>query len=85
MPRTNLPALTIGGIEYIPRVSQILASAFANDPLARYIYLSGDDLPNDAIITQERREKGFVERLTGRIVTGPHLVEAGGWAACAVW
>lgn len=77
--------LTVGGEDYITRMSEVIAAAFLNDPIARYFYLTEDDLPNDAEVSVERRARGTAERLEKRIVVGPHLVEAANWAAGAVW
>jgi len=77
--------LTVGGEEYISQMANVIGLAFLNDPVARYFYLTEDNLPNDAVISHERRARGTAERLKKRIVTGPHLVEAGNWAAGAVW
>lgn len=85
MSANNGVKITVGGAEYIAPMAKLLAPAFADDPVGRYLYLSEDDLPNDAIVSNERREDGFVSRLTLRMATRPHLVEAGDWAAGAVW
>lgn len=85
MPPNPQVVLTVGGAEYIPRIAKLLATAFADEPVGRYINLSSNNLPNEATISQERREQAFIERLTGRIVANPLLIEAGDWAAGAVW
>jgi hypothetical protein len=77
--------ITIGGAEYVEPLASLLAAAFVNDPINRYIILSTDDIPNDAVITQERRVEGFLPRLRARAEAGPHFVEAGNWAAAALW
>ena len=77
--------LTVGGAEYVPRMANIIALAFQKDPIGRYLYLTEGNLPNDADIPHETRVQSTQGRLEKRIVVGPQLVEAGDWAAGAVW
>jgi len=77
--------VTVGGEEYIPQLANLLALAFLNDPVARYYDLIDNDLPNTSAIEVAKRVQGTSDRLKHRIKVGPHLVEAGDWAAGAVW
>lgn len=77
--------VTVGGAEYIPRMANIIALAFQKDPINRYFVLTEGDLPNDAVVPHETRVQATQGRLEKRIVVKPELVEAGDWAAGAVW
>lgn len=85
MPSQILPPITVGTDEYAERIADVLAEAFANDALNRAAVLSSDSLPNDVKIPKERRIKHFLPSIRTRVALGAHLVEAGDWAAVALW
>jgi len=82
MASTPSPTITVGGPEYAEPLADVIAGAFENDPLNRYIVLSGDPSPNDV---EEKRKEGILGRIKNRAKAGAHLVEVGSWAAAALW
>jgi hypothetical protein len=76
------PTITVGGQEYAEPLADVIAGAFESDPLNRYIVLSGDPSLNDV---KEKRKEGILGRIKNRAEAGAHLVEAGNWAAAALW
>ncbi|KAF8853230.1 hypothetical protein BDZ45DRAFT_629291 [Acephala macrosclerotiorum] len=85
MPSQTLPSITVGTEEYADRVADVIAEAFADDALNRAAVLSSDSLPKDAKIPKARRVKHFLPSIRTRVALGAHLVEAGDWAAVALW
>ncbi|CZR67880.1 uncharacterized protein PAC_17779 [Phialocephala subalpina] len=85
MASKSLPPITVGKDEYAERIAHVIADAFAGDALNRAAVLSLDSLPNDAEIPRERRIKHFLPSIKTRVGLGAHLVEAGDWAAVALW
>ena len=83
-PKT-LPPITVGNDEYVERLTKVIGEAFARDALNRASILSADSLPNDAEISTSRRVKHFLPGIKRRAASGAFLVEAGDWAAVAIW
>lgn len=79
------PLISVGGVSYAERVAQIIGSAFARDALNRAIMLTTDGLPNNAQITVDRRASHLLLGIREKAVHGALLVEAGDWAAVALW
>ena len=85
MTSNSLPPITVGNEEYAERIANVISEAFARDPLSRAALLSLDSLPNDAEIPTERRIKHFLPGIKKKAASGALLVEAGNWAAVALW
>jgi hypothetical protein len=85
MPSIKLPRLTTGGGEYVERLSNLMAAAFARDPLNRATILYSNSLPNNAEISHERWVEHFLSSTKNKASSGGILVEAGNWAAAALW
>jgi hypothetical protein len=83
-PRT-LPAISTGKEEYAERFATVIGTAFAGDALNRAALLTKDSLPNDTVISDEQRTKHFLLGIRNKAETGGILVEAGDFAAVAVW
>ena len=85
MPSIKLPRVTTGGGDYVERLVNVMAAAFAGDPLNRALILHSDSMPNDAEIRHERRVEHFLPSTKSKASSGGILVEAGNWAAAALW
>ena len=85
MALKTLPRVTVGKSEYVERVARLIGEAFAQDALNRAAILSKDSLPNDAVISPERRFQHFLPGVQKKLTIGALLVEAGDWAAAALW
>jgi hypothetical protein len=85
MPINTVPLVTIGGEAYVERVAKVICTAFAVDALNRAVLLQLDSLPNDAEISIERRIRHFTPSIQNSAKSGSLLMEAGNWAAAAVW
>jgi hypothetical protein len=85
MPSIKLPRVTTGGGDYVERLVNVIAAAFAGDPLNRAVILYSDSLPNDAKIRHERRVEHFLPSTLSKASSRAILVEAGNWAAAALW
>lgn len=65
--------------------ARVIAAAFLNDVLSRYIHLSSQDLPNDTVVTVEQRMESSIERFQSRFDAGAEIVEVGGWGVVGSW
>lgn len=81
--KSNIPITT--GKEDYDRLASVIGSAFARDALNRAVILTRDSLPNDAEISDEYRTQHFLPLVRTQAENGGVLVEAGNWAAVAVW
>ena len=81
----TLPPITTGSEEYAERFATVIGAAFASDALNRAVLLIKDDLPNDAVLSDERRAQHFFAGIKNKAETGGILVEAANFAAVAVW
>lgn len=78
-------SITVGKHEYIEQLASVLARAFANDPLTRCGILYEDSAPNDTVVSPDRWTKFWIPNITNKINTGGQIIEAGNWAAAALW
>lgn len=79
------PPISVGDIAYAERLAQVIGAAFARDALNRAVMLTTDGSPNDAQITVERRADFLLPSIRSKAAHGALLVEAGDWAAVALW
>ncbi|KAL4969028.1 uncharacterized protein BDV14DRAFT_196347 [Aspergillus stella-maris] len=81
----TLPAVTVGGPEYAERIAEVISAAFSRSLLIAYLLRKPDsawptdDIPADIIGPH------FRNKVTTRAGLGAELVEAGDFAAVAVW
>jgi hypothetical protein len=86
MTSPRLPAVTTDNNElYIRKTSAIMAAAFENDALERYVTLVSDNLPNSTVIPPERHFKHFATSIAEKVKAGVIISEAGDWGAAALW
>jgi hypothetical protein len=89
MASTHLPAVTTSNASnnglYIEKTAAIMALAFENDALERYVTLVSDNLPNSTVIPHERHLQHFMTSIEQKVKAGVIVSEAGGWAAAALW
>lgn len=85
MASKSILPITTGKEDYAERLAGVVGSAFARDALNRAVILAKDSLPNDAEISGERRAQHFLPLIKNQAGNGGILVEAGNWAAVAVW
>jgi hypothetical protein len=81
----KLPRVTTGDGNYADRLANVLAAAFAGDALNRAVIRHSDSLPNDAEISHERWVEHFISSTKSKIACGGIAIEAGNWAAAALW
>jgi hypothetical protein len=80
-----MAAVTIGGVEYVHKVNEVIAHAFKSLPLTAYTFRRPDsawpvdDVPLDII------RPVFRENIAKKAAAGAELAEAGDWAAVAIW
>ncbi|TVY80743.1 Uncharacterized protein LSUE1_G002553 [Lachnellula suecica] len=80
-----LPPITIGSIGRAEQIAHVICKAFAGDALNRAAILSLDSSPNDTVISLERCIQHFIPSIKNKAASGALLVEAGDWAAVALW
>jgi len=85
MASRTLPPIKIVNVDQSEQFASVIGEAFAGDALGRANILSRDGLPNDAKIPIERRIKQFLPLIQSKASDGAILVEAGDWAAVALW
>jgi len=78
-------AITVGKQEYAEHLADVIAAAFDGDALNRANILYQDSAPNDTVISQERWLKRWIPNIKKKIEAGAQAVEAGNWAAAALW
>lgn len=66
-------------------VCRVLAAAFASDAINRLFVSVEDGLALGAVISNNRREKVFLDSWGKRAHSGVEFVEAGDFAAVAIW
>lgn len=80
-----LPASTKKA-ENVHRFTQVIAAAFSNDALNRYILLGRESHPDHPKLAQfDSRVQHWLPLVTTRAEKGGILVEAHDWAAVALW
>jgi hypothetical protein len=86
MASTQLPTVTTGNNElYVQKTSAIMAAAFKDDALERYVTLVSDNLPNSTVIPLERHLQHFLTTIAKKVKAGVMVSEAGNWGAAALW
>lgn len=76
---------TFGAHDYVEPLARVAAAAFSNDVFVRSIILYEDSAPNDTVISQERWLKHWIPNIAKKIDRGAQIIEAGNWAAAALW
>ncbi|KAL4973829.1 hypothetical protein BDW66DRAFT_168303 [Aspergillus desertorum] len=79
------PAITTGGPEYAERVADVIAAAFASSHFTAYVLRNPESTWASDSIPESIIGPHFRKSITSRAETGAILVEAGGFAAVAVW
>jgi hypothetical protein len=83
---STLPPVTTNNDDlYIQKTSAIMAAAFENDALERYVTIASDNLPNSTVIPPERHLKHFTTSIAEKVKAGAIVSEAGNWGAAAIW
>lgn len=86
MASTPLPPVTTNNNDfYIQKTSAIMAAAFEDDALERYVTLVSDNLPNSTVIPPERHLQHFTTSIAEKVKAGVIMSEAGDWGAAALW
>lgn len=85
MSPENLPLITICRANDVEPFMRVIGVAFGSYPVSRHYILHIENLPNDAPISIERQIQHFTPSVISKAAVGAHLVEAGGWAAVALW
>ncbi|KAF5858057.1 hypothetical protein ETB97_004926 [Aspergillus alliaceus] len=81
----KLPVVTVGGEAYAERAANIISEAFAHDALNRAMIITSYSLSNEVGVSVERRTYHFLSSIRRKVRDGGLLVEAGNWAAVALW
>ena len=77
--------LTVGTHEYVEPLANLFTAAFTSDALERAGILYQDSTPNDELIPKERWFNHWIENIRIKIDSGGQIMEAGNWAAAALW
>jgi hypothetical protein len=78
-------SITMGKHEYVENLADVFAAAFNGDALERAAVLYQNSAPNDAVISREQWVKHWTQNIKKKIEAGGQVVEAGNWAAAALW
>ena len=87
MALDNPQALTIiSQEEDVRKFAQIIATAFSNDYLNRYLFLGRESRPDHPKLTDsDLRTDFWLPAITNRFKGGAVLVQTHDWAAVALW
>ena len=85
MKSSNLPAISVGSLDYIEKFAVVAGAAFANDPFTRRFISENDGSPADVIVPLQRLIVHFLPVIKDGAENGAELVEAGDWKAVALW
>jgi hypothetical protein len=78
-------SITVGGQEYASPVAEVIATAFSSSFFTAYLLRSPDSTwPTDQI-PPEIIKPHFQKNVLRKVELGAELVEAGNFAAVAVW
>lgn len=82
----NIP-ITTGGLEYADRVGAVIAAAFSRSPYVAYTLRGAESTPwpSTEPIPSETIVPHYQCAVAKKASMGAELVEAGNWAAVAVW
>jgi hypothetical protein len=78
-------SITMGKHEYVEKLADVFAVAFNGDALERAAVLYQHSALNDAVISREQWVKHWTQNIKKKIEAGGQVVEAGNWAAAALW
>lgn len=81
----TLPAISIVGEEYANQAAEVIAAAFSSSPFTGYLLRNADSTWPSSQIPSEIILPHFQESTPKKLKYGAELVEAGNWAAVAVW
>ncbi|KAJ9210139.1 hypothetical protein DTO166G4_8228 [Paecilomyces variotii] len=81
----TLPAISIVGEEHANQAAEVIAAAFSNSPFTGYLLRNADSTWPSNQIPSEIILPHFQESTPKKLKYGAELVEAGNWAAVAVW
>ncbi|KAJ9252951.1 hypothetical protein DTO207G8_4471 [Paecilomyces variotii] len=81
----TLPAISIVGEEYANQAAEVIAAAFSSSPFTGYLLRNADSTWPSNQIPSEIILPHFQESTPKKLKYGAELVEAGNWAAVAVW
>ena len=77
---------TISREEDVRQFTQVVAAAFSNDTLYRYMYLGRESRPDHPKLSQpDVRLDYWLPAITNRFNGGGILVQTYDWAAVALW
>ncbi|RAO66336.1 uncharacterized protein BHQ10_002348 [Talaromyces amestolkiae] len=76
---------TTGGDEYVGRVAEVIAAAFSNSIFTAYLHRTSESTWPSTQVPIEILRPYFEKSIAHRVLHGAELVEAGNWAAVAVW
>lgn len=76
---------TTGGDEYVLRVAEVIAAAFSNSIFTAYLHRTPESTWPSTQVPVKIIKPYFEKNIAQRVLHGAELVEAGNWAAVAVW
>ncbi|KAF2638800.1 hypothetical protein P280DRAFT_470841 [Massarina eburnea CBS 473.64] len=79
------PLEAITNPEDIPHFASVVASAFSNDVVNRYLYLGRDSRPDHPKLQPDLRAKYWERVITPRFQDRALLIQSHDWAAVALW
>lgn len=79
------PVITTGGLDYVSRVAEVIAAAFSNTIFTAYLHRKPESTWPSTNVPVDILKPYFESVVTHRALHGVELVEAGNWAAVAVW
>lgn len=85
MSEKTASTTSVIGPSHISPLVSLFAAAFAQEPCTRVVIAEKDHLSSVAGISLQRRIEHFTPLVMARAEAGAEFVEAGGWAAAAIW
>lgn len=76
---------TTGGEECVGQVAEVIAAAFSNSIFTAYLHRTSESTWPSTQVPIEILRPYFEKNIAHRVLHGAELVEAGNWAAVAVW
>ncbi|KAI1609316.1 hypothetical protein EDD37DRAFT_612873 [Exophiala viscosa] len=84
--KVTVPYARVTKVEELKNFAQVIAAAFSNDALNRFIFLGRESRPDHPKLKEwEKRVQYWLPVVQSRFETGAILIQTCDWAAVALW
>ena len=84
--KVTVPYARVTKAEELKNFAQVIAGAFSNDALNRFIFLGRESRPDHPKLNDwEKRVQYWLPVVQSRFETGAILIQTSDWAAAALW